>query len=547
MNVRKQETRLEHAESASNGIDSAFTTMVQRWLVKGSNGKWQLPVSTSKRQANGKKLPSASRKRQLEQSKRPTKKLKSDTIKDTPVEAVSALHIHHKLAMDFLERSKTCSRAGVKSKTLETSGSHPSSSRQRQRAAADVPCSTTCKDERPRSSGTDVKEEHARVECASSIQAKTCKRTRVLVLNRKVSPLSRGSNDTNAGSDERSAPPLKYERGFKKSRSQPASGILDSGDSPKAKAKAEVAVESGQVARTKHSPADGIPMLCNGQRKCKKEGCYKAAYQRGLCPAHGGRNKCRAEGCKNYAYAQGLCQAHGAGKPHAVGNSTAERAAGEIKTGAVKQPPKLVQVADHNDSSDGRSSASSAKTTSRNTALKTEESTSSSTTESQLTPAAADAWHSSDLPKLFRSASCKRTAASAKSEKGDYAALEEKPSISQPPIRVTSSQANATVCKVRGCKQSVASEGFCQTHVKRKRCREEGCTNLAVKGSGGLCSCHARRKACAEDGCTKKARLRGRCSEHGGKYFCREEGCGKTAYLRGLCGMHLRESQDPAA
>ncbi|POM77940.1 Hypothetical protein PHPALM_4601 [Phytophthora palmivora] len=170
----------------------------------------------------------------------------------------------------------------------------------------------------------------------------------------------------------------------------------------------------------------------------------------------------------------------------------------------------------------------------------------------------SDAWRTSDLPNLFRSASSQRAEDSAinvKQEPVDYASLtvpDGKPSVTKRRKTTNSRGGKAntgnTVCKVVCCKESVASEGFCQTHSKRKRCQHEGCNNLAPKNAlSDLCYRHGGRMKCQIKDCMKNAHYWELCSKHGGRPTCRNEGCDRAVYTRGLCSKHYREIQDPKA
>ncbi|KAG2789209.1 hypothetical protein PC129_g10923 [Phytophthora cactorum] len=532
MDLQNQEKCLENVGSVSNGIESAFTTMVQRWLVKGKNGEWQLAMS--KPQAKIARRVYASRKRQPTQV---TKQVNNVRVRDEHVDEVSAHHIHNKFTKEFLERSKL-RLAGLRPKTLKTTRSDPSVAQQHQKAVANP----VRNDERPLSkckkkSEHEVEEEnHDRVECASSTQAESDKKAqeRIRVLNDKVSPLAKTSG-------KRAAPP-PTPRAVKKSKmprsqvnnsktqSKPGSGNFS--DAKKESPLISVRTVSAQASNEKNAKdckitleqtADGIPVLCNGQRKCKQEGCYKAAYQRGFyCPAHGGH---ATEEGKNSSSSQDFCQSGMTG--------------GGIKTENAKQPS---QAAGHDNSlSCVTAETSFFSTSSSRSTTKTRPNL--QTAKKVLKPTASDAWHLSDLPNLFRNASCKRTEKSVVGVKQGFtspAALEEKPKITKPPrsTGLRGGKANAALCTVRGCKQKVTSERFCQTHYKCKRCRIDGCRNLATSGVRDLCSSHGGRSKCQVDGCVKNAHYRGYCNSHGGRKICQVEGCTKTVGRWGLCSAH---------
>ncbi|KAE9141324.1 hypothetical protein PF005_g719 [Phytophthora fragariae] len=304
-------------------------------------------------------------------------------------------------------------------------------------------------------------------------------------------------------------------------------------------------------------------MLPNGKKKCVVEGCYRAAYQRRLCPAHGGRDKCRVQDCKNYSYTQGVCQAHSDGKPR---TSSRDQKPTSTKAGVVATERDLkASGVDTNTKSHLKKPVASSNrgvrlaetkqslgevTMKKRPKLRTKKSLNS------------DAWKSSDLPNLFRNVDHKRArgteerVVSTKREKLEISTLGVVETKSRAQVATNKATAVKVArsrpvkteegeCKFRGCKIPVPSDGFCQKHETRERCKEKGCGHLAT--SKGLCSRHARRRRCEVDGCSKKSRVRGRCSQHGGKYFCRQEGCKKTAYLRGLCGAHSREAQSQTA
>ncbi|KAG2820912.1 hypothetical protein PC119_g13504 [Phytophthora cactorum] len=440
MDLQNQEKCLENVGSVSNGIESAFTTMVQRWLVKGKNGEWQLAMS--KPQAKIARRVYASRKRQPTQV---TKQVNNVRVRDEHVDEVSAHHIHNKFTKEFLERSKL-RLAGLRPKTLKTTRSDPSVAQQHQKAVANP----VRNDERPLSkckkkSEHEVEEEnHDRVECASSTQAESDKKAqeRIRVLNDKVSPLAKTSG-------KRAAPP-PTPRAVKKSKmprsqvnnsktqSKPGSGNFS--DAKKESPLISVRTVSAQASNEKNAKdckitleqtADGIPVLCNGQRKCKQEGCYKAAYQRGFyCPAHGGH---ATEEGKNSSSSQDFCQSGMTG--------------GGIKTENAKQPS---QAAGHDNSlSCVTAETSFFSTSSSRSTTKTRPNL--QTAKKVLKPTASDAWHLSDLPNLFRNASCKRTEKSVVGVKQGFtspAALEEKPKITKPPrsTGLRGGKANAALC-----------------------------------------------------------------------------------------------------
>ncbi|KAJ8576023.1 hypothetical protein ON010_g3192 [Phytophthora cinnamomi] len=450
--------------------------------------------------------------------------------------------INTKLTKDFLKRSKE--KPATHHQNNNVAGRPPNGGQQQNKKL----------DSSSRAGITDkpnVKREYSEVKSASPTTVISLPKIqrRVLDLNNETSITGkprRGKHDT-------SPLPPKTERrsevvgGLKNAATQPISGDKDCHDT-----KQEPKVEERRPAI--HSKAvraactNGIPMLCNGQMKCKVEGCYMAAYQRGLCPPHGGRDKCRVQDCKNYAYAQELCQTH----QNSISKNT------ELE--AAKRDPKVSEGDSNSKSEPSISNVDAVKTNASAVQVTMKKRPNLQTTKKRSKSCKGDAWNSSDLPNLFRNAGRKRAretedcVVSVKREKVEIDTLgvvEVKTSAKantnkSPAVRVARSRPTKTevvVCKVRGCKLPVLSDEFCQKHEKRQRCKEDGCANVAGKKSArGFCWHHAG-KQCLEDGCTTKARVRGRCCKHGGKYYCREKGCKKTAYLRGLCGAHVRATE----
>ncbi|KUF81743.1 WRKY transcription factor 19 [Phytophthora nicotianae] len=532
MNAQGQEKCTENVGSASNDIESAFTTMVQRWLVKGSNGEWQL--AKSKKQTGTAKLTQRREiaKKQSEQFAQFTTQVKHVSFR---VNQLSPHHIHKKFTKEFLERSKM-RFAGLRPNTLETTRSDTNVPQQRPRAALrnDERFLSKCN----KGSGNEMKDEYVRVEYESSTQVQSAKQTQehILVLNDK---------DFNTSSKRAAAsPPIPRTERISKmprfqvnnSRTQLSPG---SGDSSKVKKESNMdlrnlANQTPNMEGTKtfkitlERTADGIPVLCNGQRKCKSEDCYKAENQHGYCLAHG---RSATEVDKNALPSQDFSQ-----------NMTG----GGNVAGNLKQTPNLSHV-NHDNSSTSDTDMTSSRSTSPST------STSKSrpklqTAKKMAKPAASDAWRLSDLPNLFRNASCKRTRKSAvgvKEENVGYASpadLEEKCRRTKSPRptgrSIRGGKVNAPVCKVKNCEQKVASEGFCRTHYECKRCKIDGCRNLATSGVRGLCCSHGGRSKCLVEGCVKNAHYRGLCSTHGGRKPCQVEGCVNKASYRGLCSSH---------
>ncbi|KAE9031575.1 hypothetical protein PF011_g29 [Phytophthora fragariae] len=263
-------------------------------------------------------------------------------------------------------------------------------------------------------------------------------------------------------------------------------------------------------------------MLPNGKKKCVVEGCYRAAYQRRLCPAHGGRDKCRVQDCKNYSYTQGVCQAHSDGKPR---TSSRDQKPTSTKAGVVATERDLkASGVDTNTKSHLKKPVASSNrgvrlaetkqslgevTMKKRPKLRTKKSLNS------------DAWKSSDLPNLFRNVDHKRArgteerVVSTKREKLEISTLGVVETKSRAQVATNKATAVKVArsrpvkteegeCKFRGCKIPVPSDGFCQKHETRERCKEKGCGHLAT--SKGLCSRHARRRRCEVDGCSKKSR-----------------------------------------
>ncbi|KAE9329927.1 hypothetical protein PF001_g660 [Phytophthora fragariae] len=258
-------------------------------------------------------------------------------------------------------------------------------------------------------------------------------------------------------------------------------------------------------------------MLPNGKKKCVVEGCYRAAYQRRLCPAHGGRDKCRVQDCKNYSYTQGVCQAHSDGKPR---TSSRDQKPTSTKAGVVATERDLkASGVDTNTKSHLKKPVASSNrgvrlaetkqslgevTMKKRPKLRTKKSLNS------------DAWKSSDLPNLFRNVDHKRArgteerVVSTKREKLEISTLGVVETKSRAQVATNKATAVKVArsrpvkteegeCKFRGCKIPVPSDGFCQKHETRERCKEKGCGHLAT--SKGLCSRHARRRRC-EPACT---------------------------------------------
>lgn len=141
-------------------------------------------------------------------------------------------------------------------------------------------------------------------------------------------------------------------------------------------------------------------MLCNGQKKCKVGGCYRAAYKRGLCPGHGGRDQCQKEDCTNYSYTQGLCQAHGGGR---LGTNIGDDKCTSTKAELVatkRTKSELNKSVAVSDSAAPKTKEPSIQTTKKRPKLQT--------TKKPSEPSNNDAWNSSDLPNLFRNAGHKR-------------------------------------------------------------------------------------------------------------------------------------------
>ncbi|KAE9256452.1 hypothetical protein PF004_g98 [Phytophthora fragariae] len=257
-------------------------------------------------------------------------------------------------------------------------------------------------------------------------------------------------------------------------------------------------------------------MLPNGKKKCVVEGCYRAAYQRRLCPAHGGRDKCRVQDCKNYSYTQGVCQAHSDGKPR---TSSRDQKPTSTKAGVVATERDLkASGVDTNTKSHLKKPVASSNrgvrlaetkqslgevTMKKRPKLRTKKSLNS------------DAWKSSDLPNLFRNVDHKRArgteerVVSTKREKLEISTLGVVETKSRAQVATNKATAVKVArsrpvkteegeCKFRGCKIPVPSDGFCQKHETRERCKEKGCGHLAT--SKGLCSRHARRRRCEVDG-----------------------------------------------
>ncbi|OWZ24587.1 hypothetical protein PHMEG_000338 [Phytophthora megakarya] len=290
---------------------------------------------------------------------------------------------------------------------------------------------------------------------------------------------------------------------------------------------------------TSRQTSSAILVLCNGQRKCKVEGCYKAAYQRGRCPSHGGQNQGRSQRCTNYSYSQSSCQTHG-GKSHTnhrdTNCSTVESSSGGSKTDT---PAPLAHQTVHDDSSHDKSSkANSNNHTSKSTNLQSNKKFSTAPT--------SDAWHSSDLSNRFRSASSKRTEKAVQSVKQENTSPQENPLVTK--RRRTIVKATTNKCKVRTCKQNTVTNGFCHVHSKREICQHEDCSNLTPKNAvSGMCTRHGGHKKCEINGCVANAQYYGLCRKHGGSPICRERGCSRPAHSRGFCSAHFRVVQDQAS
>ncbi|KAE9035132.1 hypothetical protein PR002_g7737 [Phytophthora rubi] len=109
----------------------------------------------------------------------------------------------------------------------------------------------------------------------------------------------------------------------------------------------------------------------------------------------------------------------------------------------------------------------------------------------------SDAWKSSDLPNLFRNVDHKRArgteerVVSTKREKLEISTLGVVETKSRAQVATNKAAAvkvarsrpvktEEVECKFRGCKMPVLSDGFCQKHERRERCKEKGCGHLAT-------------------------------------------------------------------
>ncbi|KAF4046684.1 hypothetical protein GN244_ATG01075 [Phytophthora infestans] len=510
--------------------------MVQRWLVKGSNGEWQLP-----------------RQRQPAQPTPLVMHINNGRARDEQVDEVKVHHVHNKFLKDFLARSRTIKTTGTDlSVTQAATGS------------VDV-------DERPfvnskKQYGNEIEEDHDRVEFPSSTHAiiDNKEREQVLVLNGKISPLSTANG-------KRATPPptLKPVRKSKKpcsannlsAQSSPSNGDksnvkkglkVDSVSSFDAQATREQDAQAtreqdAQATREKdakdrkmtlNQTIGGISVLCNGQRKCEKERCYMAAYQHDLCLVHGEHfTETGRSSSSSQDFSQGYTRNQDrkldpSSWPQQFFSQVSDKVARGNKTGNSHQA-----VGHYNSSAKSRSRSTSPSTSTTKIRPKLQ------TAEKMSKPTASNAWDLSDLPNLFRRASCKR-AVKMKQEKADgtsLAAPDEKISTTKPTrsTGIRGRKPNAPVCKVRRCREkAVGAEGFCPTHDQCKRCVIEGCSNLATNGARGLCRGHGGRVKCTEEGCVKNAHYRGLCNAHGGRKTCRIEGCAKTVNRWGLCSAH---------
>ncbi|GMF41312.1 unnamed protein product [Phytophthora fragariaefolia] len=542
-----KEKRCENGDNADNDIENAFTNLVARWLVKGANGEWKLAL---KKTPNREELLRPVVRCKINSRARLSSKLTKASSSVVTQENTASCHTRtcKKLTKDFLKRSKEL--AILEPATIHqhsTVADRPPSNLQRNQKAP-------AKRKRTDEVTIDLKRECVEEKNAPPVVVARKTLKRILVLNKNTFSPTESNRPTKPAMCRRDSlprTPKSETRGAQVvgkiagTASQPSSGEADRSDIKNAGTEQVRPTIRRKTTRRLgiNDTSDGISMLCNGKKKCKVEGCYRASYQRGLCPEHGGRDKCHVQNCKNYCHTQGSC------KTHFGMNSRGPKSSTNSELVSIKRGAEA--------SSKAQGLASSA-ASSRTGITEAQESPVTEAKKKRLrlqtSQKPSTSWNSSDLPNLFRSAGTKRVreteerVVDVKREKVECSIPDVVEDRKDPELATDKSPATKpeeAVCKVRGCRQPAHSDGSCRKHEKRKRCKEDGCENLAARGAGGRCSRHGN-KACQKKGCTLRARVRGRCSKHGGKYLCREPGCGRTVHLRGLCAAHLREAQTGA-
>lgn len=88
------------------------------------------------------------------------------------------------------------------------------------------------------------------------------------------------------------------------------------------------------------------------------------------------------------------------------------------------------------------------------------------------------------------------------------------------------------MCSEKMCASTIVKQGRCEKHYRR--CVEEGCPNIGYAGKKGYCGRHSPRKLCKDDKCTNKAIKSAAigllyCLKHGGGNKCFYPACFKLS------------------